>query len=83
MFTKRYVLLNITIYLRNCSKTKEDTIIILDIQYARFTAIFLFSDLHLKIQEIANIIPKMPLIVYVPPIAIEIIVAKVTTKIKI
>ena len=57
--------MNITIYLRNCSKAKENTIIMLDIQNDKFTAKLLFSDLYLKIQELANTIDRIHFIAYV------------------
>lgn len=83
MYSKGNVLLHIILYLINFSKTKEATIIILDTQNAKFTIIFLFSDLLLKIQEIKNIIPKIPVVVYESPAYREYIVDKVTIKSKI
>lgn len=55
----------------------------LDTQNARFTARLLFSDLDLKIQELANTIDKIPFIAYVLCKAIAIIVAIVDIKSKI
>ena len=57
--------------------------IILDIQNARFTARVLFSDLYLKIQELANTIDRIPFITYVLCKAIAIIVVIVEIKSKI
>lgn len=75
--------MNITIYLRNCSKAKENTIIILDIQNTKFTARLLSSNLYLKIQELVNTIDRIPFITYVLCKAIAIMVDIVDIKSKI